>query len=67
MGHPSETRLGCLQSVAGFLGRPPSGRAYPLNTRSLHSTDHRFAMICSGRDNRELGLVKQPRSRQDRT
>jgi len=22
------------------------------NTRSLHSTDHRFAMICSGRDDR---------------
>jgi len=23
-----------------------------LNARSLHSTDHRFAMICSGRDDR---------------
>ena len=26
-----------------------------LNARSLQSTDHRFAMICSGRDDRELG------------
>jgi hypothetical protein len=28
-----------------------------LNTRSLHSTDHRFAVICSGRDDRvgEIG------------
>ena len=26
-----------------------------LNARSLHSTDHRFAMIFSGRDDRELG------------
>jgi hypothetical protein len=27
-----------------------------LNSRSLHSTDHRFAMICSGRDDRVAGL-----------
>jgi hypothetical protein len=26
-----------------------------LNARSLQCTDHRFAMICSGRDDRELG------------
>jgi hypothetical protein len=24
----------------------------PLNSRSLHSTDHHFVMICSGRDDR---------------
>ncbi len=27
------------------------------NTRSLHSTDHRFAMICSGRDDR-VGVIE---------
>src|SRR5277367_4827850 len=28
------------------------GHPAALNARSLHSTDHRFAMICSGRDDR---------------
>jgi hypothetical protein len=32
------------------VGQRPSDAH--LNTRSLHSTDHRFAMICSGRDDR---------------
>ena len=28
---------------------------HTLNARSLHSIDHRFAMICSGRDDRVGG------------
>jgi DNA-binding transcriptional regulator YiaG len=36
----------------GILRDWEQGRAEPDQPRSLHSTDHRFAMICSGRDDR---------------
>jgi hypothetical protein len=32
----------------------------PRSTRSLHFADHRFAMICSGRDDRVLGDLNIP-------
>jgi hypothetical protein len=39
---------------------------HTLNARSLHSTDHRFAMICSGRDDRVGGRSEHSRPRQSR-
>jgi hypothetical protein len=55
-GHGWKIRMWAA-SVSDFakaakVGQSPSDPMHTLNARSLHSTDHRFAMICSGRDDR---------------
>ena len=46
----SQVRQG--QAGIRFVVSPGLSLRQTLNTRSLHSTAHRFAMICSGRDDR---------------
>src|SRR5271170_5371314 len=46
-------------------GGPACRPMQTLNTRSLHSTDHRFAMICSGRDDRVGEILRGLASAQD--
>jgi hypothetical protein len=68
LAHPYVVKVGTMRSaVHGWnIGTqaaliPTSAKAakvasrrpmQTLHARSLHSTDHRFAMICSGRDDR---------------
>jgi hypothetical protein len=53
------TRL--IRRVAPQLSEAPVRPSAPVSvTRSLHSTDHRFAMICSGRDDRVGEILASP-------
>src|SRR5277367_5699660 len=53
IGHPP---LSSFSRCLFRLDQRPSESRRRHNTRSLHSTDHRFAMIGSGRDDRVVEI-----------